>query len=328
MKIEEKFIDGVDAHAVMSQARNLLEPPSSFPQTQYYKELNKLWDENNIIEFINLQQAEHVGGINFSITSRVTFSDGKNTKRAVFKTNQDMYRAESVYQLAQIFGFENFPVTITKEFKGEIGSTMDYGEGYTVAYKYSNHGSEGVFQEILNNPISSKHAAQMSIMDCITGNVDRHTGNFMINESTGDLLAIDNDFAFKYGYNNIPDKTTLLFSCADPKDVKNTWLNINTPENRKKIAKVLYENQKKCTDLANKSQEHALNGYIINPITAGQDILITPEKSLSYVNEKMDKVDDYLRRYYTKNALNKFTSYSMVGGPVCHDRWMVDWDDI
>ena len=49
---KQKFIDGVDAHAVMSQARNLLEPPSSFPQTQYYKELNKLWDENNIIELL------------------------------------------------------------------------------------------------------------------------------------------------------------------------------------------------------------------------------------------------------------------------------------
>ena len=107
-------------------------------------------------------------------------------------------------------------------------------------------------------PTSRNSLSSLLVLTTLTGNTDRHSGNFRVNKKTGEFIAIDNGFACKdIGYR--PDDDGDLRMSAEhraqrgyERAVENTVMKYNIPEFRLKPEQVTkaeeYVNSPECAE--------------------------------------------------------------------------------
>ena len=77
------------------------------------------------------------------------------------------------------------PPTVMREIDGEWGSVQEFRYGYKT-YATSHSGLS----------VDEETAFEASVLDFLMGNTDRHGNNYMVNQSTGELLLIDHGLCF------------------------------------------------------------------------------------------------------------------------------------
>lgn len=89
-------------------------------------------------------------------------------------------REALTWRVDDALGLGLVPETTVREVNGRVGSAQRFSTGST--------------ERDLEN-ISPKEMAKMAVLDVLTGNLDRHRGNFMLNNE-GHLVAIDHGYTF------------------------------------------------------------------------------------------------------------------------------------
>ena len=117
-------------------------------------------------------------------------------------------RAVASYRIAELLGQANMIVnTGFAEFsfnnKKKRGLAMEVASGRSPKKAVKVHASDA-YDPIsfydpridIYDPNLHKNLSSLQVMDVITGQVDRHAGNYFVNSETGDVKGIDNDFSF------------------------------------------------------------------------------------------------------------------------------------
>ncbi len=108
------------------------------------------------------------------------------------------------YDLATALNFTCVPVTTYRDERS--ASAQEYKENATVGAKLSKNMPPAPANQRTVDTFS-----QMAILDCMTGNIDRHEGNWLYDNQTAEIHAIDNGFTFldlDYEINiKLPDPT-------------------------------------------------------------------------------------------------------------------------
>lgn len=119
-------------------------------------------------------------------------------------------REAAAYALDAMMGGETVvPPTVSRTVKGQAGSLQEFKAGTTVAKTAI---AEGVLPIDLDHPT----VRRMQLLDYISGNTDRHNGNWMVGKN-GEAVAIDNGLAFPAGP---PERLLLPGSSSDPKKAR------------------------------------------------------------------------------------------------------------
>lgn len=140
-------------------------------------------------DLTNKKSLKSAGGVNESYRVDVE-GDG----RAILKPDTEGIwgrppNESSVYDTAQMLGFDVVPYTVLRG--GGKASLQHWIEGGTSGNEMGMYGSKkGIANEAAKNS-----ASQIFVTDMVTGNHDRHYGNFL-QTSDGKLHAIDNGFSF------------------------------------------------------------------------------------------------------------------------------------
>jgi hypothetical protein len=130
------------------------------------------------------------GGVND--TYKVTFADGSHAAMKPFpKDNHGQYgfpiTEAFTSDLAEELGLGVVPVTgYRRDPVLGLCSVMDWKENASPACSSNAD---------LDNDLSRDTASQMVCITTLTGNADRHANNWMIEDNTGEIFAIDNGFA-------------------------------------------------------------------------------------------------------------------------------------
>lgn len=102
-------------------------------------------------------------------------------------------REAAAYALDRMMGGETVvPPTISRTLQGEPGSLQRFQPGAKVAQKvHAKGGTEAL-------PLEDPSVRRMQLLDLISGNTDRHNGNWLV-DKRGRAVAIDNGLAFPEG---------------------------------------------------------------------------------------------------------------------------------
>lgn len=99
------------------------------------------------------------------------------------------YREVMASEIDTALGLNIVPVTILRKLDGEYGSLQEWIENSTVAVKIKAAQVKTTVKEMY----------RATVFDVISGNVDRHSGNWLVNPKTGKVTLIDNGLAFITG---------------------------------------------------------------------------------------------------------------------------------
>lgn len=117
-------------------------------------------------------------------------------------------RSRAVYELSKLLDPSLIPPTFAAQHKGKMGSIMQKVDGQT-GHEIREGGRSGdimglvQMQETFNNPTFRRSLSNLYLFDVISGQVDRHGGNYLVVKENGvikGVKGIDNDLAFGDGY--------------------------------------------------------------------------------------------------------------------------------
>ena len=95
----------------------------------------------------------------------------------------------AAYEIATALGLDIVPPTALREMPdGRVASLQAWIEGADTAAALSRDG--------VHDYLPIKQVQNMWVLDAITGNMDRHTGNFLISRDKKRIHAIDNGMSF------------------------------------------------------------------------------------------------------------------------------------
>lgn len=129
------------------------------------------------------------GGVNESYLCQID-GDGRaivkpDTGKGYGSASNEVY----AYSLADALGFDIVPVTTYRTWEdGRKSSAQSFVDNATI--EWETKVGDIKMSEDLKDSFS-----QMVVMDCITGNADRHGGNWLYSTDTGKIVAIDNGFS-------------------------------------------------------------------------------------------------------------------------------------
>lgn len=120
-------------------------------------------------------------------------------------------REAAAYALDKMMGGETVvPPTVSRTLKGEAGSLQRFQPGSKVAHKISQaQGAEAL-------PLEDASVRRMQLLDFISGNTDRHNGNWLV-DKRGRAVAIDNGLSFPDGD---PERFLVPGYSSDPRQSK------------------------------------------------------------------------------------------------------------
>jgi len=95
------------------------------------------------------------------------------------------YREVMASEIDGALGFKLVPETILRKLDGEIGSLQEWVENSVTGMSVTKP-----------MKIAAKEIYKTSVLDYVTGNVDRHSGNWLVNLKTGRMNLIDNGLSF------------------------------------------------------------------------------------------------------------------------------------
>lgn len=96
------------------------------------------------------------------------------------------YREVMASEIDAALGFKMVPETILRKLDGEYGSLQEWVEDSMVALKIKPTMVKTTVKEMYKS----------TVLDVVMGNVDRHSGNWLVNPKTGKVSLIDNGLAF------------------------------------------------------------------------------------------------------------------------------------
>jgi len=109
------------------------------------------------------------------------FGEDPNCRRSI-PTGTYYKREVAAYLVDRILGIGLVPPTSIREYKKELGSVQEFKKGYTTWGNSDNS---------KRNKVTDETWQKLEFLDNLLGHEDRHSGNFMVNDS-GDVIAIDN----------------------------------------------------------------------------------------------------------------------------------------
>ena len=98
------------------------------------------------------------------------------------------------YKIASLLGVDYlFPKTSIAHIGDSYGALIEYidDKNYKLANQTPTYGTWALIQE------HPKDYAIMTLLDFITGNLDRHNGNYFVNVETGEIRGIDHGLSFE-----------------------------------------------------------------------------------------------------------------------------------
>jgi hypothetical protein len=119
-------------------------------------------------------------------------------------------RSVAMYRLDQLLGANVLGATAFAVQDGEFGSVMELAEGDSYLDLVNKIG--GAQKDlVVNDPAFQKALSKLQLLDIICGQLDRHTGNYIIQRDPGTgafiaLKGIDNDMAFGKDHTDITAK--------------------------------------------------------------------------------------------------------------------------
>lgn len=172
--------------------------------------------EKQRLEIVKEQELNEIGKVSgMNSATKVIFSDKTG---ALKKYSSEAKEEVCAYEISEMLGFNNVPITWTKQIQGQIFSFQEWKEGKTGS-DISKIESFKYLEKIQLNDSYSK----MVLFDSIICNQDRHWNNYLYNK--GKFIAIDNGLAFYY-------------SSADLAMMKIKYLSVSAFNDIKKQAKL------------------------------------------------------------------------------------------
>ncbi len=111
------------------------------------------------------------------------------TAKRILESNGRLKRDKAVYELAQALGMDNVPYsTIGVSQSKQEGTFMEFVKDFYTGRERPD----------LLAKASKEEIQKIALFDTIIAHKDRHSGNWMINES-GKLILIDNDISLQAG---------------------------------------------------------------------------------------------------------------------------------
>lgn len=188
--------------------------------------------------------AAHKGGVNKVYVVELEDKDGSKRK-GIFKPIAGEYEEDlrdsnipigqqwKRERLASVFdnilGLGIVPPVVLREVNGEMGVVMDFVPGDVFRHSYARYDDADV-----------EEWQKLALFDWLTGNTDRHGGNYIIDKNNGKLWAIDNGLAFPERVNFAPcaglrSEPMLYVDEKRDRDLANNAVGaVLTPENKKK----------------------------------------------------------------------------------------------
>jgi hypothetical protein len=141
--------------------------------------------------------------IKHGVFKQETFSYTAGDSPAAFESgieeNAPSFGARSVatYKVDELFGLGMTPKTEFGTHDGEGGTVQDWAKGNS-PQKLEDHGSVKYREFDYSDPEVQRQLATLQLFDAITGQVDRHPGNYYIYQGPEgtQVTAIDNDLSF------------------------------------------------------------------------------------------------------------------------------------
>ena len=149
------------------------------------------------------------------------------------------------YKIDRILGLNIVPISVLRAVKGELAVCTEYIEGKS-GYLFIQ--GADVYDKI--NEIPAFEWQKMALLDWIIGNTDRHVGNFVVEDGTNKLWAIDHGLTFPEhtmygtleGYNSFPHlilQRLKELAIDYAYDIPDSLLQVLTPENKEACIKVM-----------------------------------------------------------------------------------------
>jgi hypothetical protein len=179
----------------------------------YYKSLFWSIESLNIpTTEISLSDIKEVEAINGASINSVFLLKRKDGKKFIYKpAHMEHYEERSgvsaeklkfsqfaheglYYKVASLLGVDYlFPKTSIARIGDSYGALIEYidDKNYKLASKVNSH---EIWPLIQQHP---KDYAIMTLLDFITGNLDRHEDNYFVNVETGEIKGIDHGLAFE-----------------------------------------------------------------------------------------------------------------------------------
>ena len=253
----------------------------------------------NVEKVSTLNDLGMSGGMHDQESFIVKFKDGSN---AMYKTTDEgaIIGEVSTYDISKILNWNIVPETVSNNFgKGE-GSCQKWVENSVEPYDGSR------YMGYKRGRVEEKYFDDLSkifVMDCITGNYDRHSGNVMIDENDK-CWAIDNEAFgtpgsaddFIYSLDNRCGITDVSTHCPMIR-----WLDKNLDkEQYLKLREKVIENMKQVIDNKNN---------IINYYNKYKDDDFITDEGLSSIKivENIKENLSYMQDYYTTEYYKEHT---------------------
>lgn len=195
-------------------------------------------------------------------------------------------RSVAMFHLDRLLGANLVPPTFRAEHQGQKGTSM---EKVTVADGSVVDGKKAT-QTDRENPVVTRALANLSLLDYIAGQVDRHPGNYMILKANDGAIigvrAIDNDLAFGEGYLGAVDNIEKVASEIPNPEMKNAALATVSagvlPSMLTEIADVAFARRIIALAAVPKMIKKALSDYLT-------------KKEIAATVERLTRLADFLR---------------------------------
>lgn len=126
----------------------------------------------------------------FKPISGEAFTDGDTWEPYLYlKKCPQAYREVMASDIDKALDLKIVPETILRKLDGEYGSLQEWIEDSMVAVNIKATQVKTTVKEMY----------RATVFDVLTGNVDRHSGNWLVNPKTGKITLIDNGLAFITG---------------------------------------------------------------------------------------------------------------------------------
>jgi len=112
-------------------------------------------------------------------------------------------RTVAMSKLDQLLGTNVIAPTFLAKHKGKLGTIMAEIEGKTGGKASEDQNKDPVAKKAISDPITRQALSKLYLLDVIAGQVDRHSGNYVIELQGGvvkGVKGIDLDLAFGEGY--------------------------------------------------------------------------------------------------------------------------------
>lgn len=238
--------------------------------------------KENIRDFLGEPQ-----GVNSMYTYVATFDNGE---RAIYKPDSGNAYEESVrtdvawYEFAQEFS-ENpdyAPETAAADLKNGLGSAQKWLSGADTWQTLSEEISSTDREEIVKD--NKEDIAEISVLDYIWGNDDRHANNMMIRD--GQIYAIDNG-----GFNG-PGISPSEHNLAD---ALNLLREFKDPDEREQAFEDVINRQKEILDNVAENKEEIIN---MTRMVYGED-----DWHVKRMRELWDGDDPHMLEYFVEQAM-------------------------